>query len=289
MKLNKNTLSYVSMFSTYEKEKHKKTKENRYLPSTAQVQRILQIKDLYDKFGTLQKVADYLHVTRERVRQQLNKGQEYRLFQYKSTRERKLGALIQHISRDELLKEIKNGVNRFDICSKFNMDMNGYLKLLKFYQIDIQDYMIEARHKKYLIKYSNIVSELGHHPSTTEMQHGKKSWRYTGLAIARIWRSIDGFRKEYGIEKPPHYFHPNTKLAWQKRMEAQKKISEERVENVKRIISTQGPISVKNMSSILGYKVKIVRYLLNKLLNEKIIRRTVGHDGRSYKYFLIKI
>lgn len=269
----------------------KKRKYNRqkiYIPSSEQVQRMLHIKKLYDEFGTLQKVADHLKVTRERVRQQLNKGQEYRLFQYKLTSERILNALIKHISRDELVKEIQNGVNRFDVCSKFNIDMNGYLKLLKFYQIDIQDYMIEARHKKYLIRYSNIVSELGHHPSTTEMQHTKKSWRYTGLAIAKIWGNIDRFRKEYGIEKPPHYFHPNTKLAWQKRIEAQKKIAEERVKNIKRIINAQGPISLKDMSSLSGYKVEIIRHLLNKLLNEKIIRRIVDHDGVSYMYFLAK-
>lgn len=284
MKVNKNTRSYISMFSVYEEVKHKKRKE--HIPSTTQVQKLLQIKNLYDKFGTLQKVADYLHITRERVRQQLNKGQEYRLFQYKLTRERNLSALIQNISRDELLMEIKNGVNSFNICSKFNIDMNGYFKLLNFYQIDIQDYKIEALQKKYLIKYSNIVDELGHHPSTTEMQHTKKSWRYTGLAIKRIWGNIDRFRREYGIEKPPYHINPNTKLAWQKRIATQKEKSREKTENIRKIIASKGPISLKNMANALQYNQRTVNVYLHKLLNDKLIKRAIDADGITYKYFI---
>lgn len=272
----------LNLFKKTKNEKRKYRRQKIYTPLPEQVQKMLYVKRLYDELGTLQKVADHLKITRERVRQQLNKGERYQLFQYKPTRERKLGELIQSISREELIEEIKNGKNRFDICSKFNIGMDGYFKLLKFYQIDTIDYRIEALQKKYLIKYSNIVDELGHHPSTTEMQHAKKSWRYTGLAIARIWGSIDRFRREYGIAKPPHYIHPNTKLVWQK----SKNKSRERIENIKEIIATQGPISLKDMASALRYNESTTHSYLYKLFKGRVIKRTNSGKGGACKYFI---
>jgi DNA invertase Pin-like site-specific DNA recombinase len=256
-------------------------------PSQEYRDKVLEIKTLYEKFGTLQQVADHLGITRERVRQLLKKGESYGLFKYETTRKRNLVEALKKVSKEEFIACIKNGVNRFDICLKFGIDMNIYFKLIDYYQIDTKDYKLEYRYKEYLIRYSNIVDKLGHHPSTTEMQKtGRKDWRYTQLAIARLWGSMDKFRQEYGIEKPPFTFHPNTRKAFREGIERRQAIKREKIENVRNFIERRKSVSLKMIINEFGYSPMSISSYLKELIDNSEIKRL---KKRTAYYYLPNI
>jgi hypothetical protein len=253
------------------------------VPTPEHKEKMLEVKMLYDKLGTLQKVASHMGITRERVRQHLEKGESYGLFKYQTTRERNLSEALKKISRQDFITCIKNGENKFSICEKFNIDMNVYFKLVKYYEIDTQDYMLEYRYKKYLIRYSDIVEELGHHPSVTEMQKkGRNDWRYTQKAIARLWGSMDKFRQEYGIEKPAYALHLNTINAFRESIKRRQAIKQEKIEKLKDFIKSRKIVNFKMIMDEFGYSpVSISSYLavLRKVNEIKMIR-----DKKSFYY-----
>lgn len=263
------------------KRKYKRRKVVKYIPSTDLIRRLLLTKELYDRYGTLQNVASELKITRERVRQLLEKGQQYKLYKYELTRERQLRDLIMAVSKECLLEEIKNGTNRFKICLKFSINMNSYFRLIKHYQIDTQDYIIDVRKRKYLIRYSNMVDVLGYHPSTTEMQ-SRKSWRVSYNAIQHIWGSIDKFRQDYGIERPSHAMHPSTSSAWTRMKERQRQIKKEKIERVKDFIKINGVVDAKTICNTLGFKRQTTLLYLKELIINSEVKRINNKSSSQY-------
>jgi Sigma-70, region 4 len=112
-------------------------------PEKEYIKRLLQVNELYIRFGTLQRVAEHLHLSRERVRQLLQKGHDYKLFTFELTKHRVLNQLRQRISRAQIVRAIRNGVTPAGICSKFHIDKYSYLTLLAAYKIDKQGYIQE--------------------------------------------------------------------------------------------------------------------------------------------------
>lgn len=105
-------------------------------PENEYIQRLLQVHELYIRFGTLQRVADHLNLTREWVRQLLMKGHKYKLFKFELTEHPVVNQLRQRISKQSFTRAIRNGATQAAICSKFHIDRASCLKLLKAYQID---------------------------------------------------------------------------------------------------------------------------------------------------------
>lgn len=263
----------LGIFRKKRKYKKRKVWDRRvYVPSEDQAKRLLLVKSLYDQFKTLEEVASRLNLTRERVRQLLKKGHEYKLFQYEVTSEKEFKRVLAKISSADLINEIKSQSNRFQRCENLGISMNDYFKLLKHYQIDTQDYLMSARLKRYLVRYSGIVDKLGHHPSTTEMQ-AKTGWRAIYSAIERLWGSIDKFRSEFGIEKPAYAIHPNTILAFKQAKEKAKKRKLDKILQVEELIKINGPISSKNISETLGFRISTLAVYINHLIENNRIKR----------------
>jgi AraC-like DNA-binding protein len=184
----------------------KKLKIKRLL-SDKKIAELKQVKELYEKFLTLQKTAEQLNISRERVRQLLNEGEKYDLFQYKR-REPKFKRLLQIYDRKSLIKEIELLKYQSKICKKLHIARLTFKKLVKHYNINYKAYYLEyskenleKKKSKYLAKYSQIVDTLGYHPSTTEMNTNKE-WRTVWIMIRHYWGSMANFRREQGIEKP---------------------------------------------------------------------------------------
>jgi hypothetical protein len=242
--------------------------------SESQKQRLIEIKNLYDQCGTLEETAKKLGLTRERVRQLLEKGQKKKLFNYETTRVKKFKDLISKISKEDLEIDIKNGITRPEIYGKYDIDEHCYQRLIKYYKIDTQDFQNEYRYKKYLNRYSDIVNELGHHPSTTEMQREKRrNWRATYVAITRLWGNMDKFRQTYGIEKPDHTLHPNTIIGFRKGRETRQTIKKEKIENIKNFIANHKVVTFKMTIEEFGYSVMSTSSYLQILLENKEIKR----------------
>lgn len=267
------------------KRKYHRRKPYVYTPSPEQTQRLTEIKRLYEELGTLEQVAERLNLTRERVRQLLEKGQKYGLFTYELTRTRLFKHTLERVSSAALIDQIQTQPNRYLRCQALGISMSEYFKLLKHYQIDSRDYQLSSRMKKYIIRYSDIVDTLGHHPSTTEMQ-SRTEWHAIHAAILRLWGSIENFRNEFGIEKPAYALHPNTIQAF-KRAKA-KKVDRmlTKIEQVAALIAREGPIGSRQISarlsipgvSLYGY----IHYLLDRGMIEKIgDRKTTTYRSAS--------
>lgn len=250
-------------------------------PPEHQIRRLIKAHELYIQLGTLQGVSDRLNITRERVRQLLEKGQKQKLFKYVLTRDRKRKELALKVSKEDMLKEIRNLTNMFDVCTKLNIKPLEYYQLVKFYQIDKHEYLSDSRKRKHLTKYMNIVDVLGHHPSTTEMQ-SRSEWRYTSLAIQKIWGTTARFRSEFGIEKPIFKIHPNTVSAWRKGVEKSKMRKKQKIQQVLDLVCNENINSSKTISDRSNIPRQSVIMYLRDLLNQKKVKR-VGNK-RSYRY-----
>lgn len=258
----------------------KKLKVTRKL-SDKQINKLKKVKELYDKYLTLEKTAEQLHLTRERIRQLLIKGEKYGLFEYELNREKKFKELLAIYTRDSLIKEIKLLISPSKICLKFHIKQSEFSKLLEHFNIDYKDYRLAATMGSCLEKYSQIVDVLGHHPTTTEM-NAKTEWRTIWGAIDRYWGNMDNFRKEYGIEKPKQKVHPNTLLAFQKSKEKRILIKKDKLEKLLSLIRQEGPIGAVLVRNKLGFKPAMTWIYIRELLEKNLICR-VG-TGCQVKY-----
>lgn len=241
-------------------------------------ERMKLVKRLYDEYGTLDKVGSLLRLSRERVRQILDKGQRYGLFSYELTRDKIFDKILNRIDKEQLRGLISSTKNQFDICLKLEIDINMLQRLIRYYEIDVQSYKQDARYKRYLNEYSEIVRTLGYHPSTTVLQQNRQ-WRRIAVGIDRLWGGFDKFRNEFGIEKPKRMVHPNTMVAWNLAKQKRMNIKKERMKSVLKIVDEFGPISCREIYKKTGIGLQNVYAYLKELIENNLVIMV----GRGYK------
>jgi len=246
-------------------------------------EKLIKVKSLYDQLHTLQKVADELGVTRERIRQLLNKGEKQGLYEYELHRDKRFNELISNYGRDTIIEEIKHEISPPKICSTLNIHIDDFRKLLKHYDIDTKDYRDLARRSKCLKEYSKIVDELGTHPTTTEMNL-RPSWRAIWARIDRYWGSIESFRKEYGIERPKHRIHANTLASFQNNIIKNKENKRIKMNNLINQICVRGPIGISEICAAIGISTQSAANYIKELLFNKTIAKQGA--GRNTKYIM---
>lgn len=238
--------------------------------------RILEAKRLYEEFGTLQKVANILRLTRERVRQLLKKGEKFGLFIHQTTRTTRFIQLTKKVSKENLIKEIESNKTVFEVCTLFGIGTNQYFKLVNFYNIDTMDHRLDAKRRKYIAKYMTIVDFLGHHPSTTEL-NSKPEWRNIWHCIDRCWGGIEKFRAEYGIEKPPMTIHPNTLRAWKEHIIRKQFEKQEKMNKIIALLKTLRAVNRSMIIKTFGYSYAMTVNYMEELFNKHLIKkRRVG-------------
>lgn len=162
--------------------------------------RFQQVKEAYDRLGTLEKAGKELGLTRQRISQILSKGKKLGLFSYER-KARNLRILKRELSREILIKDIESLFSKTKICLKYNINHKKLGSLLRYFNIDLKEYQRATRAGKYMRLYSKIVDDLGRHPTTTEL-NTRPDWNKVWKGIGRHWGNFDNFRKEFGIPKP---------------------------------------------------------------------------------------
>lgn len=243
--------------------------------------RYQQVKEAYERLGTLAKAGEELHLTRERVRQILNQGEKRGIFIYELNREKRFREILQKYDRESLIKEIKILVSPSKICIKLGIRQSDFKKLLDYFNIEYKEYRLLAVMGKTLEKYSQIVDMLGHHPSTTEM-NSRRDWRTVWGAIDRYWDNMNNFRKEFGIEIPKFRIHPNTVAFWKQALEKRKQIKKEKKDKLLNLIKELQPISSGSIQKSLDIRGGTLAIYLKQLLQENLISR-IG-TGNRVKY-----
>lgn len=240
--------------------------------------RFQQVKEVYDRLGTLEKAGKELGLTRERIRQILSKGEKLGLFEYRRPGVN-LKSLKQELTREVLIKDIESLCSEIKICVKYSINKKKLKSLLRHFGIDFKEYQRATRAGKYMKWYSKIVDDLGYHPATTEL-NSRPEWRKVWVGIDRHWGNIDNFRKEFGIQKPKHRLPPGFTALIEKRKAA----GEANRNNIIELLKTKGMLSLKEISAELGLSNGNVYNYLSKFRENGIIEQ-VG-KGNKVKYVI---
>lgn len=235
----------------------------------------------YQEGGTLEYVAKKMCLTRERIRQILKKGTQLDLFNY-------TGRDYHYIDKDKLIEDYARYLS-LSAVAKVNDVTNSYLKrMLTAYKITEKDFeamKVNSMKNKCIESYRKIEKELGHSPTTTELQD-KQSWRYLSMKISRLWGSIDTFREELQIPKPIRKF-PEATRRWQ---ENHRRIAfivrMQKLDQIRDCLIKAGSLSCTEIAYECNIKLPAALRFLNLLLARgELIREGTGG---STKYKLNK-
>ncbi len=226
----------------------------------------------YQEGGTLEYVAKRMHLTRERIRQILAKGTQLGLFSY-------TGRDYHYVDKSKIIGDFSK-YSSLNAVAKANSISSGYLKrMLTAYKITEKDLDIvreNSEKNKCIEFYRKIEAELGHYPTTTELQN-KRGWRYLSMKISRLWGSIDTFREELQIPKLVRKF-PEASRRWQEnRGRIAFIIRMQNLDQIRDCLVKTNPLSSTEIACESNIKPPKALRLLNLLLARgEIIREGTG-------------
>lgn len=240
--------------------------------------RYQQIKEAYERLGTLAKAGEEFHLTRERVRQILNQGEKRGVFIYELNREKRFREISQKYDRGSLIKEIRMLISPTRICMKLGIKISDFKKLLEYFTIEYKDYRLLAVMGKTAEKYSQIVDVLGHHPSTTEM-NSRTDWRTVWGAIDRNWGNMSNFRKEFGIEIPKRRWP----LKVQKRWKEQRIQKDRRIQEILELLKNSNGLSNTELATRFNIDSNSFHSgYIYKMLKSGLIRKIGPNSNARY-------
>ncbi len=228
--------------------------------------------NLYIEGGTLKFVAKKMNLTRERIRQILTRGTELGLFNY-------AGRDYNYIDKNKIIDDYSRCLS-FGSVARVNGVTTSYLKrMLTAYKItdaDLEKIRDNSNKNKCIEFFRKIETELGHSPTTTELQR-RSGRRYLSMKITRIWGSIDAFREELQIPKPTRTF-PEASRKWK---ENRKRIAfiirMQNLDQIRDCLTKTGPLSCNEIAHECNIKpAKVLRLLNLLLMREEIVREGAG-------------
>ncbi|MBA3062560.1 MAG: tetratricopeptide repeat protein, partial [Atribacteria sp.] len=156
------------------------------------------IFQLYKECGTLEKVGREVGLTRERIRQILERGNRYGLFEYPIKKDLiSYAFLINYFTnKEKLLSELSNCLKRDEMLQALSTDIVNFNRLLNHFNLNIKDIQIYSKKKILKMQYDEYVEKIKHHPTTTEMREDKEA-RNIWAKISRYWGSMESFRQEF--------------------------------------------------------------------------------------------
>lgn len=167
-------------------------------PAYSVSEKLRQAHVLYEEYGTLEAAGREMGLTRERVRQLLAKGSQLGLFEYKPFE-------YPYVPKEKLIADYAHFLTLSKVA-QINKISLGYLrKLMTAYSItqnDLDSYAKGVRQAGCVEQYNRIMNRLGHHPTTTDLQATSEGQTLC-RRIGRLWGTIDAFREQLNIPKPP--------------------------------------------------------------------------------------
>jgi hypothetical protein len=171
---------------------------NDFLCKSPRGQKLVSIYRLYQKEGSLERVGSLMDLSRERVRQLLNKGTNLGLFEYK----KKLNSQIpSDLSKKKIIEDYKKSLSLKEVAHFNDISMYQLFRILHQYKLtswELHIIRIEGRRMYCMNQYKLFVKKLGWHPSTSEMEKTSNGISLFNKII-RLWGSIHTFRKDLNI------------------------------------------------------------------------------------------
>jgi predicted transcriptional regulator len=225
-------------------------------------EKLRQAHVLYEQYGTLEAAGREIGLTRERVRQLLVKGSQLGLFEYKPK-----PFEYPYVSREKLIADYTHFLSLGKVAQINRISLDYLRKLLTAYSITQSDLIScskEARKARCVDRYNRIMDQLGHHPTTTELQATSEG-RTLHSTIRRLWGSIDTFRLELNIPKPPQgsrSIREDTRRWKEQRQRLAFVIRMQHLDIIRGCLSESGPLA----ASQIVYECNLKRLRVWKLL-----------------------
>lgn len=233
--------------------------------------RLEKVYRLYQKERTLEAVGRKMGLTRERIRQLLQKGLKLGLFDYKP-----FGHVYPQLPKEKLLEDYKAHLSLPRVAKINNISREYLHKLLAAYGVtgnDLRSVRRSIIKAKHISAYHRIKDHLGHHPTTAELQQHSKAWRRVCLNIIKVWGSFHAFREELNIPGPPSH-------------EEQHRRYTKRVERVRQRLGQAGALSPGQ----IVVQCHIPRWTVKKILGRLVAAGKIRREGQgcATKYRLVK-
>ena len=269
---------------TYKKVKNKTKyqKIQQEAISKEEKEKLISIKNMYEKFGTLQEVATRMELSKPRIWQMMKKGHRLGLFHYVISRKHSLNKLTKSVNRDKIVNLIKKGYRVSEICTELSIRPPELNALIDFYKIRLKSNTRLAKRERCLGKYLEFVARLGRHPSTRELVNSRAG-RTLYNNIWMYWGGIDSFRKINNIDKPGFRVTDKFIQGRRKSVRGKQLGKRERLERVRDFIKSHGKVSSKEIREALNLKISTTILYLKELVENQTIK-TEG-KARSRKYY----
>lgn len=246
-----------------------------------QIDRLETAHRLYLELGTLQAVGDRMSLTRERVRQLLEKGAKLELFEYKPRE-------YPFVERGKILAAYSRELNLSRAARDLGIS-RGYLeKLLTAYSIGAGTLRAIRRRTgkaRRISDYRRLEVQLGRSPTTTDLQ-ATSTGRSLHMKILRLWGSIDAFRDELSIPAPSKgspTFREDT-AAWR---EHQRRIAfvrrMQQLDDIRECLEGRGAQSTGAIVASTRLNANRVRFLMGLLVGAgEVINERTGSSSRYH-------
>ncbi|MBU4350701.1 hypothetical protein KJ599_10315, partial [bacterium] len=236
---------------------------------------------LYKEYGTLEKVGREVGLTRERIRQILERGNRYGLFEYPIKKELiSYPFLINYFTKkEELLNELSDCSKKDEMLQALSTDIVNLNRLLEHFNLTLNDIVIYSKKKRLKMQYDEYVEKIKHHPTTTEMREDKEA-RNIWAKISRYWGSMESFRQEFAY---PFIKQGNPRLKedireWQQQRSALAILRKKSyMEIILKNISDRGTLDKKYLARECDISEQDCLSILNSMVKRgEIIRLRLG-------------
>jgi hypothetical protein len=246
--------------------------------------RTRDIVKLFYSLGTYAAVGRKLNLSRERVRQILERGRERRWIDWEPASAARRKALRKEWTRGRLKRALMELGSVEQLKNRYRLKRWEIKFLMQAYRIDLAALRGKSRVEKTLAEYKACCKEFGHDPSSTELFRSRR-WKKLLPRIRKIWGSIDQFRRARGIPIPQRggFWTPERTEAWRERMIAEGDHRRRlRGEILLKHMRRHGSVGIGQVERVLGISYSTAQMTLDSLVARGKVTVSPGRRGRSY-------
>jgi hypothetical protein len=246
--------------------------------------RTRDIVKMFYSLGTYAAVGRKLNLSRERVRQILERGRERRWIDWEPASSARRKSLRKEWTPGRLKDALMALGSVEQLKNRFHLKRWEVKFLMQAYKVDMADLRGKSRLERTLAEYRACRKEFGHDPSSTELFRSRR-WKKLLPRIRKIWGSIDNFRRARGIPIPQRggFWTPERTEVWRERMVAEGDYRRRlRGEILLRHMRRHGPLGIGQVEKVLGISYSTAQMTLDSLVARGKVSVSAGRRGRSY-------
>ena len=159
------------------------------------LQRIYSIHKLYMAKRSLAEVGREIGLSRERIRQLLEKGERLGLFKYKGL----YGTIDLRVTKKKILEDYEKTLQLGKVAERNGLSIYGLNRLISHYHITskrLSTIRLKIRKERCFIEYRALVDSLNHKTGRMNLRQSEIPRKFYSKII-RLWPSFSGFQRDF--------------------------------------------------------------------------------------------